>query len=438
MKLSLPSSLAQHRILGGAMVLASMQFGASVMGLIRDRVLAQTFPGLDVVDVYIAAFRPSDLLFQVMIMAGFSVTLVPLLAQYKAKNEVLKMSDLLSGVITVAALVFGVIALIAAIFFPQIAPAFVQFEGNGKELYVQFARIALLTNFLFVFGNAFGQYLITIQRYWIYGLTPIFYTLGTILGTLYLTPFFGPFGPIYGTLGGAIVYVILRLVGISRAGFKPRLIFWHPDIPELIRLMIPRMVALGALQLELLLFDRVASGLATGSVTINAYSRNFQAVAVGVVGIALAQSAFSLLSQAAAKKEVERFWIYLKKGMRILIVLTIPGAIALAFLAPVAAWLVHLSAVLPVFSICLTLYAISIPFESINHLLLRSFYALKHTVTPAILSVMNGIIAIAVAWYLSPKYGVYSLALGFMVGQVVEMVGLGLLLPRRVRRLRNV
>jgi len=408
------------------------------MGLIRDRVLAKTFPGLDVVDVYIAAFRPSDLLFQVMIMAGFSVALVPLLAQYKAKKEESKMSDLLSGVVTVAALVFGVVALIAAIFFPQIAPALAQFEGGSKELYIQFARIALLTNFLFIFGNAFGQYLITIQRYWIYGLTPIFYTLGTILGTLYLTPFFGPFGPIYGTLCGAIAYVILRLVGIIRAGFRPKLIFWHPDIPELIRLMIPRMVALGALQAELLLFDRVASGLVTGSVTINAYARNFQAVAVGVVGIALAQSAFSLLSQAAANKETERFWIYLKKGIGILLVLTIPAAIALAFLAPVAAWLVHLSAVLPVFSICLTLYAISIPFESINHLLLRSFYSLKHTVTPAILSVVNGTIAIAVAWYLAPKYGVYSLALGFTVGQIAQMIGLGVMLPRRVRSLRNM
>lgn len=417
------------------MVLASMQFGASFMGLIRDRILAKTFPGLDVVDVYIAAFRPSDLLFQVVIMAGFSVALVPLLAKYRSKDEKGNMSDLLSGVVTVAALVFGAVALIAAIFFPQIAPAFAQFEGEGKELYVQFARIALLTNFLFVFGNAFGQYLITIQRYWIYGLTPIFYTLGTILGTIYLTPFFGPFGPIYGTLGGAIIYVLIRLVGIIRSGFRPRIIFWHPDIPELIRLMIPRMVALGALQLELLLFDRVASGLATGSITINSYARNFQAVAVGVVGIALAQSAFSLLSQAAAKNEADRFWIYLKKGIVILLVLTIPGAIALAFLAPVAAWLVHLSAVLPVFSVCLALYAISIPFESLNHLLLRSFYALKHTVTPAILSVMNGAVAIAVAWYLAPKYGVYSLALGFTVGQIVQLIGLGVMLPRRVRKL---
>jgi len=283
----IPSAFAQHRILGGAMVLASMQFCASLMGLVRDRVLAQTFPGLGVVDVYIASFRPSDLLFQVVIMAGFSVAVVPLLAQYKAKNDQLQMSSFLSGVVTVAAIGFGLLALVAAIFFPVIAPFITQFEGESLKFYITFGRIALLTNFLFVFGNAFGQYLITIQRYWFYGLTPILYTLGTIFGTIFLTPVVGPYGPILGTLGGAILYVIIRFIGVVRAGYRPRWTLWHPDLPEMGRLMLPRMLALGALQLELLLFDTVASGLAVGSVTINAYARNFQGVAVGIVGIAL-------------------------------------------------------------------------------------------------------------------------------------------------------
>jgi len=79
-------------------------------------------------------------------------------------------------------------------------------------------------------------------------------------------------------------------------------------------------------------------------------------------------------------------------------------------------------------------YAISIPFESINHLLLRSFYALKHTVTPAAMSVLNGAVAIACAWILAPRFGVYSLALGFALGQIVEMIGLIVMLPRRARK----
>lgn len=413
--------------------MAVTQLGASLAGLIRDRTLTQTFPEFAVVDIYIAAFRPSDLLFQVCIMAAFSVALVPLLAKYKTADNQMEMSRLLSAVMAVAALVFGLAALVMALFFEQIAPLFVQFEGETLQTYVQFGRIALLTNFLFVFGNAFGQYLITVQRYWIYGITPILYTGGTILGTVYLTPQFGAYGPILGTLTGAVAYMCFRFIAVYRAGYRPQRVLWHSDLTEMGWLMIPRVLALGALQFELLLFDRVASGLETGSITINAYARNFQSVVVGIAGIALAQSVFSLLSQSAAQKQKQRFYLYLKKSILMMLVITIPGAITLYFMAPVAAWLVHVQHVLPVFSLSLLLYAISIPFESINHLLLRSFYALKHTLTPAILSVVNGLVAVAVAWYFAKIIGVYALALGFTVGQVVQLIGLSLLLPSRVR-----
>lgn len=434
----LKQHFGQHRILGGAAVLAVMQLGASVMGLIRDRTLASTFPGLNTVDIYIASFRPSDLCFQMMIMAGFSVALVPLLAKYHADDKRQDMHELLHSIVALAAIVFGLVAVVLSIFMPAVAPYLVSFTGESLDVYIDFARLALITNFLFVFGNAFGQYLITVQRYWIYGITPMLYTLGTIFGTVYLTPVYGSYGPMYGTLAGAILYVVLRFAAVlHRAGWKFSIAGWkiaHPDLAELLKLMWPRMLALGALQAQLLLFDKVASGLDVGSVTINAYARNFQAVAVGVAGIALAQSAFSLLSQAAAKKEKKRYYVYLRKGVFFMLIMTIPGAIALVFLAPIAASLVSLSHVLPVFTLCLTYYAISIPFESINHLLLRAFYATKHTVTPAILSVINGLSAIAAAWILAPKFGVYSLAIGFAIGQGIQLVGLSLLLPRRVEK----
>ncbi|PIR48764.1 hypothetical protein COU80_03650 [Candidatus Peregrinibacteria bacterium CG10_big_fil_rev_8_21_14_0_10_55_24] len=437
MRLALPSVLGQQRLLGGAAVLAVLQLSASVVGLVRDNVLAATFPGLGVVDVYIAAFRPSDLLFQILVMSAFSVALVPLLAQYLSRGNRPEMARLLSAVFAVGALVFGVLALLLALLFPWVAPFLTRFEGEQLALYIAFGRLALLTNFLFVFGNAYGQYLITIQRYWVYGITPVLYTVGTIVGTLFLTPIIGPYGPITGTLLGAVVYVLLRFVAVHRAGYSPCALFWHHDLTEMGWLMLPRMLALGALQLELLLFDTVASGLSTGSVTINAYARNFQSVAVGVIGIALAQSSFSLLAQAAARREEQRFWIYLKKGISLLLILTVPSAVALVLLAPVAAWLVHLSHVLSVFAVSLTLYAVSIPFESVNHLLLRSFYALKRTVAPAIFSVLNGAVAILVAWFASPIYGVYALALGFTAGQIVQLAGLALLLPSRVRALKQ-
>ena len=426
--------------MGGAAVLALTQFGASLAGLFRDRILAGTFPALHVVDVYIAAFRPSDLLFQIFIMAGFSTVLVPLLARYKAHDNHKEIQSLIQSVILMGSLLFGTLALILALTLPHIAHHLTSFTGNTLELYISFTRIALVTNALFVFGNAFGQYLITIQRYWIYGITPIIYTCGTIFGTIFFTPLIGPFGPMYGTLLGAFIYVLLRFVAFAHTTKMchpercRRVTFLHPDLKKMGLLMLPRMAALGALQFQLLFFDKLASGLPAGSVTINAYARNFQAVVVGIIGIAVAQSAYSALSQKAVKNEWHAYTLFLLKGIFLVAILSMLGSIGLAFVTPLAAWLVNLSHVLPVFSGALLLYVVSIPFESVNHLLLRAYYALHRTGIPALLTVLNGVIAIIISWYSLPTLGVFALPIGFTAGQIVQTVGLGLFLPRVLRK----
>lgn len=416
------------------MVLACTQAGASVMGLVRDRLLNQTFPGLDTVDVYIASFRPSDLLFQITIMSGIATVLLPMIARHTANGEEQESGKLLSSVMTIGSLVFGLLALVLAVFFPMIAPLFVGFQGPSLELYITFGRIALLTNFLFVFGNALGQYLNVHKRYWVYGITPMLYTAGTIAGTVLFTPHYGAMGPILGTLIGAVVYVALRLFGAMHIGYRPSFVFWHKDLSTMGWLMIPRMLALAALQLQLLLFDTVASHLPAGSVTINSNARNFQSFVVGVIGIALAQSAFALLSESAARKEKERFWLYIRKGVYWTMGLTIPAVVVLILCTPIAETLVHLRSVHVLFAMSLFWYALSIPFESLNHLYLRAFYALHVTTVPAVFSVMNGLVAIGVAWGLADTMGITAIPIGFLCGQGLQLVGLVLLLPQSVQR----
>lgn len=425
--------VGQHRILGGAAVLAVTQAGASVVGLVRDNLLNATFPpDSGVVDAFIAGFRPSDLLFQLTVMSGIATVLVPLLARSHAKGE--DASTVLSSVMAIGSLVFGVLALIMAVLFPIIAPLLVRFTGDTLDLYVQFGRLALFSNFLFVCGNSLGQYLVTVQKYWLYGLTPILYTVGTIAGTIFLTPYYGELAPMIGTFGGAILYVIVRFGAAIHAGYRPSLTLWHPALSTMGALMLPRMAALAVLQLQLLLFDTLASGLPAGSVVVNSNARNFQSFVVGVIGIALAQSAFPLLSQAAARGERDRFRLYVRKAFIMIVFLTVPAAIALVLVTPIAVALVHLQPVYDVFAMSLFVYALSIPFESLNHLVLRSYYALHITALPAVLSVVNGGLAIAAAWILLPHLGIQAIPLGFLLGQSVSLVGLVVLLPWTTRR----
>lgn len=421
--------------MGGAIVLALTQFAASFVGLIRDNLLARTFPGLGVVDVYVAAFRPSDLLFQVCIMSALGTVFVPILAAHKAHGRRDEINQVLTGTMAMGGALFGLIALVVGLAFPWIAQYLVHFTGDDLTLYIRFGQLALLTNFLFVFGNSFGQYLITEQRYWIYGITPVLYTLGTIAGTLWLTPIVGVYGPMLGTVGGAVAYVLFRAGAVFHYGFRLPKKLLHPDLHHMGLLMLPRMFALGALQFQLLLFDTIASGLDGGSITINAYARNFQSVLVGIAGIALAQSAYSLMSQAAAKGEAHRFKIYVEKGLGMMFVMIIPASIVLMLASPIAARLVHLhtDAWYPVFRIALILYALSAPFESASHLLLRGFYAYKDTVTPAILVVGSAFFSVGIAAYFTPTLSVFALPLGYSVGQVLQASALGVLLMRKIR-----
>lgn len=443
MKKLLTSLLSQQRIAGGALVLALTQFAASLCGFLRDQAFSIMFPldkdPVGVASVYIAAFRPSDLLFQLFVMSSLSVVLVPFLSAHLAHDRKEEMNRVTSSVLTLFGIIFGIVALLLAIFFHHLAPYFTQFTGPSLELYITYGRLALLTNFLFVFGNTLGQYLIAVQKYWVYGITPIIWSLGTIIGIYFLTPIFGPLGVMIGTIAGTIVYITYRFYGTWKSGFSfllPQSGILHADLKEMGWLIIPRMMALGALQLQLFLFDRIGSGLGTNTVALNQFASNFESVIPGLAGIAIAQSVFSLLSQSHAKGDMKGFWAYVKKGIGYNLILTIPAAIAFAFLTPVAAWLLQMkAATAPIFMQSMMIYAIAIPFESTNHVLLRCFYSMKNTIKPAISSAISAACGISAAYLLVPTLGIFALAVGYVTAQVVQtgMLGVNLLMSATKR-----
>lgn len=148
----------------------------------------------------------------------------------------------------------------------------------------------------------------------------------------------------------------------------------------------------------------------------------------------IAQHLYSSVSQSAAKKNAPLFRKYIRTGTLLTLGLTIPGALLLALLTPVEARLVHLLSVLPVFAGCVSIYAVSIPFESLTHIQYRAFYALKETMIPAVVGVLGGLVAIGVGWMFLERWGIYALPAGFTAGEIVQVIGLAAFLPWKERR----
>src|SRR3989344_4736084 len=122
--------------------------------------------------------------------------------------------------------------------------------------------------------------LIAKKRFLFYGLSPVFYNLGIILGTLFLTPRFGIMGVAIGTLAGAFLHLLMRVIDSLISGFRFKLNFNFktPEFKKTIKLMLPKMFGHPVELAMFWGFTIIASGLASGSVAVLSFARNFMSV----------------------------------------------------------------------------------------------------------------------------------------------------------------
>src|SRR3989344_9019678 len=75
----------QTSILSGAFIIMATMMVAKIFGLIRDRLLAHVFSP-DTIDIFWAAFRLPDLIFQLVILGALSVAFIPVFTEYFEKR----------------------------------------------------------------------------------------------------------------------------------------------------------------------------------------------------------------------------------------------------------------------------------------------------------------------------------------------------------------
>jgi putative peptidoglycan lipid II flippase len=84
----------------------------------------------------------------------------------------------------------------------------------------------------------------------------------------------------------------------------------------------------------------------------------------------------------------------------------------------------------------LAVFAISVPFESLGHLLSRAIYATHHTLWQVGASLVGFLVTILVAQGFVGSLGVLAIPTAFAVGSAVRCALLVVVLAARVRRMR--
>lgn len=428
----------------GAAILSITTFLSYVIGLIRDRIFAHQFGLGRELDLYNASFIIPDLLLNILVSSALSAAFIPIFTNLFTSGEKEKANELANTVLHGAVFVILVSGILAAIFMPFLARFIApEFSAVEHEQLINLSRLMLISPVFMAISSSLGAMLISYKTFLPYGLSPIFYNFGIIAGAL-AKPWFGVYGLVLGTLVGALFHLLPRLFAIRKSAFS-----YHFSVKlrdknflKVIKLMIPKMIGHPVEQLTFLSFTRIATTLAAGSVTAVSFARNFQSVPVSLFGIAFSVAIFPMLCEAAGKSDRENFLKNFWKALRDILIFTVPSALGLYFLSalPIRIFLgggnfsdeniLRTAGVLSVF-------ALSIPTESLVHLLARSFYALKNTIIPVIFSAVGLVVSVSFAYYQSKNLGIAAIPYGFFLGSAAEVVLLAIFLHQRIKTLRQ-
>jgi putative peptidoglycan lipid II flippase len=379
-----------------AILLGASALISRLLGLLRDGLLASNFGAGEELDVYFAAFRIPDFVYGIVITGGISAVFVPVFSKYFLKDEK-EGWKLASNVLNVFLLSLIVVCGLLAVFTPQLANLITPgFSNSQKDLMVSLTRIMFLSPILFGISSIFSGVLHYFDRFLVYGLAPILYNLGIILGIVFLSPSFGLYGLVMGVILGAFLHVLIQIPAAVSSGFRYHFIFdlKSPGLKNIFKLMMPRIAGTAALQINLVVVTAIASTLTAGSIAVFNFANNLQYFPIGIIGTSFAVAVFPALSRAWAGSEKEKFIDNFSATLKQIIFLVIPIS-ALMFL--LRAQIVRLILGFGEFgwsdtrltAASLGIFCIGIFSASLVPFLARVFYSFHNTKTPVFISLIS-------------------------------------------------
>ena len=329
------SKLLQSTAIVGAMTMISR-----VLGLVRDRVIAQMFGAGMGADAFLVAFKIPNFLRRLFAEGAFSQAFVPILSEYRSQKSQEETHNLINSVAGTLALVLSIITVVGVLAAPILisifAPGFIDDEEKF-DLTVSLLRITF-PYILFISLTALaGGVLNTFKHFAGPAFTPVFLNISIIGAAIWLAPHLDQ--PVtalaWGVFFGGIVQLLFQFPFLMKLKLFPRPSLKRTDegVRRILRLMGPAIFGVSVSQINLLLDTLIASFLITGSVSWLYFADRLLEFPLGVFGIALGVVILPSLSEKHAQGSKEHFSKMLDWAMRLVLVIALPATIGLALLA---------------------------------------------------------------------------------------------------------
>jgi putative peptidoglycan lipid II flippase len=399
-------------------------------------------------DAYFAAARLPTLLFSLLaggaLASAFVPTFTGLLAA-EARAAAWRLASAVGNVVTMALTAFAALVFFLAPWLVAhvVAPGFE--DPTQIALTVDLLRILLLAPILFGVSGMLMGVLNAHQHFLLPALAPAMNNVGVIAGVVFLVPRLGIYGLAWGAVLGAALHLAIQLPGLvrRRPRYSATLGLSDPSVRQVFRLMAPRLLSVGIVEINFLVNAIIASALPTGSLTALTNAFTIMLMPQALIAQSTAIAALPTFSAQAARGALGDLRLTLARTLRGVLFLALPATLGLMLLrTPIVAMLFERGAFTAestdLVAWALLWYAVGLPSHAVLEVVVRAFFALKDTLRPVLVSLVAMGLNVVLSLTLTTVFArvgwepVGGLALANSMATTVEAALLVYLIRRRL------
>lgn len=318
-----------------------------ISGLARDIIIARAFGVSAMTDAFWVAFRIPNLLRRLFAEGAFSQAFIPILGEVKETHaDTAAVRQTIDRVASALFIALSLITILGIVGAPLVVLAMAS-GLSGDERADEFAAAVWMTRVMFPYIVcmslvAFASGVLnTWRKFAIPAFTPVLLNLSIIAASLLLSKHLAQ--PIYalaiGVMVGGLAQLSIQWLALAQIGLRPRLggnvgqTYKDPIVRRVMRQMVPATLGVSVAQISILINTNIATWLTPGSVTWLSFADRLMEFPTALIGVALGTVLLPSLSKAHANQSSGEYSRLLDWGLRLVLLLGLPAALAMILLA---------------------------------------------------------------------------------------------------------
>ncbi len=314
-----------------------------VLGLVRDIVIANLIGAEGKSDIFLLAQKIPNFLRRLFAEGAFATAFVPVFSEYhekRSKEETLALLSKVSG--TLGAVLLGI--TLVGVLVPQglmaIFGSGFYFNAESPDKFIRASELLRITFPYIFFISLVAMYsavMNTLGKFALPAFAPVLLNVSIIGMAIFAAPYFQEANTAlaWGIFIAGVLQLLLLVPFLRKLGYlpKPQWAWKDSSVRRIMKLMLPVILGASVTQINLVIDSQIASFLEEGSISWLYYSDRMLEFPLGIFGIAIATVLLPTLSKYFAKDDMQHFTGTLDWGLRMVLMIGIPAAIGLLWLA---------------------------------------------------------------------------------------------------------